>query len=137
MNCNYKGNNSNEHIGRQKPNMNDITGNSHLHKMLFKSNAHIPSLVELIHYRTANTVAGLSLTLMQNIFKQILQLSCKSLQPLNSLDRYMMLIQSLCWILYIKFQEYSRSFQEQEIEFSRNFCKKISMPYIVLQCFLC
>ena len=40
--------------------------------------------------------------------------------------------------IYVKFQEYARSFQEPEIEFSRsNICKEISMPYIVFQCFLC
>ena len=45
--------------------------------------------------------------------------------------------QGSCWILSIKFQEYSRSFQEPEIEFSRSLYKNISMPYIVFQCFLC
>ena len=44
--------------------------------------------------------------------------------------------QGLCWILSIKFQEHSSSFREPEIEFSRSVCKKISMPYIVFQCFL-
>ena len=29
-----------------------------------------------------------------------------------------------------------KQFQEPEIEFSRSVCKKISMPYIVFQCFL-
>ena len=38
---------------------------------------------------------------------------------------------------FIKFQEYSRSFQEPEIEFSRSVCKEISMPYTMFQCFLC
>ena len=43
----------------------------------------------------------------------------------------------LDYINYIKFQGYSMSFQEPEIEFSRSACKKISMPYIMFQCFLC
>ena len=47
------------------------------------------------------------------------------------------IFQGSCWILSIKFQEYSRSFQEPEIEFSRSLYKNISMPYIVFQCFLC
>ena len=64
-----------------------------------------------------------------------MSLSQESLSPHKAKNS----LQSSCWILYLKFQEYSRSFQEQEIEFSRNrnLGKKISMPYIVLQCFLC
>ena len=63
--------------------------------------------------------------------------SCNRNKDMSSKKKFLIRIKGSCWILSVKFQGHSRSFQEPGIEFSRSLYKKISMPYIVLQCFPC